>query len=169
MEVLKGRAWKVGHNIDTDLIIPARYLNRYDADFLASHCLEDIFPQLGQRINPGDILVAGRNFGCGSSREHAPVALKSVGFSCVIAESYARIFYRNAINIGLPVIVAPEAAQSINDQELLEVDPAGGLIRSLSSGRTYRGELLPPFMLEILDSGGLVPHVAGKVGRKCSK
>ncbi|MDD2211474.1 MAG: 3-isopropylmalate dehydratase small subunit [Clostridia bacterium] len=160
---LKGKVWKVGDDVDTDLIIAARYLNRSEGDFLAAHCLEVLLPNLTAKVQPGDILVAGKNFGCGSSREHAPVAIKYAGFSCLIAESYARIFYRNAINIGLPVIVAPEAARVIKEGALLEVDPGTGIIQDLTNRRTYQGEAFPAFMVEILSAGGAIPYVREKV------
>jgi 3-isopropylmalate/(R)-2-methylmalate dehydratase small subunit len=163
MKILKGRVWKVGHDIDTDLIIAARYLNSSDPEHLAQHCMEDVIPQLNEKVKPGDILVAGRNFGCGSSREHAPVAIKYAGFSCVLAESYARIFYRNAINIGLPIIVAPEACRAIKEGDTLEVDPREGTIINHTTKEQYKGEPFPTFILEILESGGLIPHVAEKV------
>ncbi|PKM90245.1 MAG: 3-isopropylmalate dehydratase small subunit [Firmicutes bacterium HGW-Firmicutes-12] len=163
MQILKGRVFKLGDDIDTDLIIAARYLNSSEPEYLASHCLEDLIPQLDEKVNPGDILVAGRNFGCGSSREHAPIAIKYAGFSCVLAESYARIFYRNAINIGLPIIVAPEACRAIKEGDKLEVDPREGTIINHTTSEQYKGEPFPPFILEILLSGGLIPHVAEKV------
>lgn len=163
MDMITGQAWKVGHDVDTDLIIAARYLNTSDPAILAPHCLEDLIPNVMDRITPGDILVAGKNFGCGSSREHAPVAIKHAGFSCVIAESFARIFYRNAINIGLPIIVAPEAAREINEASRVEVDVAEGRIKDLSTGKEFRGEPFPSFMLEILGAGGVIPYLRQKV------
>lgn len=163
MQILHGKAWKVGHDVDTDLIIAARYLNSSDPEHLAAHCLEDLMPKLKEQVKTGDVLVAGRNFGCGSSREHAPVAIKHAGFSCVIAENYARIFYRNAINIGLPIIVAPEAARLIKEGDSLEVDPGNGIIKNLTTGEQYKGEPFPAFMQEILEKGGVVPYIAEKV------
>lgn len=163
MEKIRGNVWKVGHDVDTDLIIAARYLNTHDPAILVAHCFEDLDAGLIKRIKPGDILVAGKNFGCGSSREHAPIAIKHAGFSCIIAENYARIFYRNAINIGLPIIVAPEAAALAGEGEELEVAPASGMIKSITTGRVYRGEPFPVFMMEILSAGGLVPYVQKKV------
>ena len=160
---IKGRVWKAGHDVDTDVIIAARYLNTSDPKVLAAHCLEDLIPNILEQVKSGDILVAGKNFGCGSSREHAPIALKHAGFSCVIAESFARIFYRNAINIGLPIIIAPEASQKIQAGTALEVDAVAGTINDVSSGITYQGEPFPAFMLEILQSGGLIPHVREQV------
>ena len=166
VDQLKGKVWKVGDDIDTDVIIAARYLNRSEGEYLEENCLEDLLPNLTAKVKPGDILVAGKNFGCGSSREHAPVALKYAGFSCVIAHSFARIFYRNAINIGLPVIVAPEVAEAVPEGVILEVEPATGVIRDLTNGQTYRGEAFPPFMLEILSAGGAIPYVRKKVNRR---
>lgn len=162
-EVIKGKTWKVGNDIDTDLIIAARYLNTSDPEVLAQHCLEDLDPTLKEKIQQGDILVAGKNFGCGSSREHAPIALKHAGLSCVIAESFARIFYRNAINIGLPIIIAPKAAQNIQEASFIEVDPIAGVIQDKTHNMTYQGEPFPAFMLEILSYGGLVPYVREQV------
>ncbi|MGI6587315.1 MAG: 3-isopropylmalate dehydratase small subunit [Peptococcia bacterium] len=159
---LKGKVWKVGDDVDTDLIIAARYLNRSEGDYLAEHCLEDVIPHLRAKVQPGDILMAGKNFGCGSSREHAPVALKYAGFSCIIAESFARIFYRNAINIGLPVVVAPEAAKMLQAGTLLEIEPSTGIIQDLTNQKTYQGEAFPAFMLEILNCGGAIPYVKEK-------
>lgn len=166
LQTLQGKAWKAGNDIDTDVIIAARYLNDSDPKHLAAHCLEDLFPNLAKQIAAGDILVAGRNFGCGSSREHAPIAIKHAGFGCVIAESYARIFYRNAINIGLPIIVAPEAAREIKEGDILEVDPGKGKINNKTTGKTYTGETLPPFILDILEIGGLIPYTAEKVKKR---
>ena len=163
MNNLRGKAWKLGHDVDTDLIIAARYLNQSDPKYLALHCFEDLDPELVKKIQPGDILVAGKNFGCGSSREHAPVAIKHAGVSCVIAESYARIFYRNAINIGLPIIVSPQASQAIAEGAELEVDPTKGIIKDLTNNKIYEGQPLPPFMMEILAKGGLIPYVSEKV------
>ncbi len=163
MQILKGHVWKVGQDVDTDLIIAARYLNQSDPTYLAKHCLEDVFPKLNEKIKKGDILVAGKNFGCGSSREHAPVAIKHAGFSCVVAENYARIFYRNAINIGLPVIVSPETVKMSAAGDRLEVDPIKGIIRNITTEQTYQSETLPPFMMEILEKGGLIPYVSEKV------
>lgn len=162
---LKGQVWKTGNDIDTDLIIAARYLNTSDPKHLAEHCLEDVFPTLKEEIKPGDILVAGRNFGCGSSREHAPIAIKHAGFSCVIAESFARIFYRNAINIGLPIIVAPALVKLVEPGWELEVDPVSGLICDITNAKEYQGDPFPPFILEILTSGGLVPYIKKKVNQ----
>lgn len=160
---IKGQVWKLGHDIDTDLIIPARYLNTSDPEILAARCLEDLIPNILEKVKPGDILVAGKNFGCGSSREHAPIALKQAGFSCVIAESFARIFYRNAINIGLPAIVAPQASRQIQAGSILEVDAAAGVIKDVTQNKNYQGETFPAFMLEILRAGGLITYVKEQV------
>lgn len=165
MDKIKGQVWKVGHDVDTDLIIAARYLNTSDPAILAPHCLEDLIPNVMEKIKPGDILVAGKNFGCGSSREHAPVAIKHAGFSCVIAENYARIFYRNAINIGLPIIVAPDAAREIQAGSTLEVDVVRGIIKDQTSGKEYQGEPFPTFMLDILKSGGVIPYLRDKLNK----
>lgn len=166
MKKLQGPVWKVGHDVDTDLIIAARYLNSSEPAHLAAHCFEDLDPALLPKIKEGDILVAGRNFGCGSSREHAPIAIKHAGLSCVIAESFARIFYRNAINIGLPIIVAPEAVKAAEEGAVLEVDTDTGFIRNLTTGQVYQGEPFPPFMKEILSHGGIIPYVREQVKKR---
>ena len=158
-----GRAWKFGEDVDTDAIIPARYLNTTDPRELAAHCMEDADPDFPEKVRPGDIIVAGKNFGCGSSREHAPVAIKASGVSCVIAESFARIFFRNAINIGLPILECPAAAQETQAGQRLEVDLAQGIIRNLDTGREYRATPYPPFMLELIAAGGLIPYTRRKL------
>lgn len=160
---LKGKVWRVGHDVDTDVIIAARYLNTSDPEVLAAHCLEDLIPDILQKVKSGDILVAGKNFGCGSSREHASIAIKHAGFSCVIAESFARIFYRNAINIGLPIIIAPAASQQIEDGIELEVDVEKGVIKETATNKTYQAESFPPFMLDILKAGGMIAQLKGQV------
>lgn len=162
--ILRGKAHKFGDNIDTDVIIPARYLVTTDPQELAKHCMEPIAPNFPQRAKPGDIIVAGENFGCGSSREHAPLAIKGLGISCVIAKSFARIFYRNAFNIGLPVLECPEAVDEINDGDELEVNIETGEIRNLTTGKTYQAMPIPPFMREILNAGGLINYVRKKLG-----
>jgi 3-isopropylmalate/(R)-2-methylmalate dehydratase small subunit len=154
----RGRAFKYGDNIDTDVIIPARYLNTHKPEELARHCLEDLDPTFVTRVKKGDIIVGGRNFGCGSSREHAPLAIKGVGVSCVIAESFARIFYRNAINIGLPIIESSEASRQIDDGDELLVLPEEGLIKNLTKNEEYRGQNFPDFIKEIIDAGGLMQY-----------
>lgn len=158
----RGRVWKYGDNVDTDVIIPARYLNTTDPAELAQHCMEDIDASFASQHQPGDIIVAGRNFGCGSSREHAPLAIKGAGVSCVIAESFARIFFRNAINIGLPIFEAAEAVREARSGDELEVDALAGVIRNLTQGRAYPVRPLPPFIQEIIDAGGLMARLAAQ-------
>ncbi len=156
---LAGKAWKFGANIDTDAIIPARYLNTSDPQELAKHCMEDADPEFAKNVSPGDIIVADRNFGCGSSREHAPIAIKGAGVSCVIAASFARIFYRNAFNMGLPILESPEASADIVSGEHLEIDLSTGTILNKSRNRTYQAQPVPTFMQELLAAGGLIPYV----------
>ena len=163
MTTIGGRVWKYGDNVDTDAIIPARYLNVSAEDELAAHCMEDIDAEFAQEVEPGDIIVAGKNFGCGSSREHAPVAIKASGVSCVVAQTFARIFFRNAINIGLPILECPEAAQETAADQILEVDLASGIIHNVSTDKQYQATPYPPFMLEIIDAGGLVPYTREKL------
>lgn len=160
---LKGRAWKFGSDVDTDAIIPARYLNTSDPAELAKHCMEDADPSFPSRVKPGDIIVAGKNFGCGSSREHAPIAIKAAGVSCVIAPTFARIFYRNAFNIGLPIFESPEAAEGISEGDEVAVDADTGTITNLTTGKTYRATPVPPFMQQIIAAGGLINYVAERV------
>ncbi|MBP1724797.1 MAG: leuD [Deltaproteobacteria bacterium] len=157
--ILKGKAWKFGADVDTDLIIPARYLNTSDPKGLAKHCMEDADPAFAGKVSSGDLIVAGNNFGCGSSREHAPIAIKAAGVSCVVAASFARIFYRNAFNLGLPILESPEAAEAVKTGDELEVDLATGKITNLSQDRTYQAQPVPPFMQELLAAGGLMPYV----------
>jgi 3-isopropylmalate/(R)-2-methylmalate dehydratase small subunit len=154
-----GKAWKFGDHIDTDVIIPARYLNTSDPKELGRHCMEDADPDFLKKIRKGDIIVAGRNFGSGSSREHAPIAIKAAGISCVIAESFARIFYRNAINMGLPIFESPEAAQSIKAGDALEVNAQTGVIHDRTQKRKFQAEPIPPFMQELIQDGGLIKHI----------
>jgi len=158
-----GKVWKYGDNVDTDAIIPARYLNMSTEAELAAHCMEDIDPDFVKKVKRGDIVVAGKNFGCGSSREHAPVALKGCGVSCVIAESFARIFFRNAINIGLPILECASAAQDAQLGQTLEVDLASGTIRNLDTRREYHATPYPPFMLELIAAGGLIEYTRRKL------
>ncbi|MDI7274386.1 MAG: 3-isopropylmalate dehydratase small subunit [Anaerolineae bacterium] len=153
-----GRAWKYSDNVDTDVIIPARYLNASDPQELARHCLEDLDPSFAGAVQPGDVIVAGVNFGCGSSREHAPLAIKAAGVACVVAESFARIFFRNAINIGLPILECPAAAEATLAGQRLEVDLSAGRIRNLDTGQTFQAVPYPPFMLELIAAGGLVEY-----------
>jgi 3-isopropylmalate/(R)-2-methylmalate dehydratase small subunit len=165
MAMLRGRAHVYGDNVDTDVIIPARYLTTSDAAELAAHCMEDIDPQFLKNVRSGDIMVAGENFGCGSSREHAPIAIKASGVSCVIAKNFARIFFRNAINVGLPALVCPEAAAEIKAGDELAVDLAAGRIENLTQGRTYQAEPFPEFLQQIIAAGGLVAYTQKRLGR----
>ena len=153
---LTGKVWKYGANVDTDAIIPARYLNLSTPEELARHCMEDIDPEFTQKVQPGDIIVATTNFGCGSSREHAPLAIKGAGVSCVIAKTFARIFYRNAINIGLPILECPAAVESTEAGQTLEVELETGKIHNLNTGQTFQAEPYPEFMLGIIRAGGLI-------------
>ncbi|MEC9489789.1 MAG: 3-isopropylmalate dehydratase small subunit [Halanaerobiales bacterium] len=157
--VFKGKVFKYGDNVDTDVIIPARYLNSSDPENLAAHCMEDIDQNFADEVNEGDIIVGGKNFGSGSSREHAPLAIKYAGVSCVVAESFARIFYRNSINIGLPILECPEAVQATETGDELEVDIDKGQVKNLRTGKTYQAVPFPPFMQEIIKDGGLIEHV----------
>lgn len=163
--MFKGKAIKYGNNVDTDVIIPARYLNTSEPKELAAHCMEDLDAGFKDKVQPGDIMVAGKNFGCGSSREHAPIAIKASGISCVIAESFARIFYRNAINIGLPILECPEAARDINDGDQIEVDITSGTIIDITTGKTYKSAPFPEFMQQIMAADGLINYVKQKVGK----
>ncbi len=156
---VKGRVFKYGDNVDTDVIIPARYLNTSDAKELAAHCMEDIDVNFVKNVNDGDIIVANKNFGCGSSREHAPLAIKTAGVSCVIASTFARIFYRNAINIGLPILECDEAVKNIDAGDELEVDFKTGLIKNLTKNQEYQGEGFPEFMQKIIDNDGLIGYI----------
>ena len=151
-----GKVIKYGNNVDTDVIIPARYLNSSDPKELASHCMEDLDATFVKRVRAGDMIVGGRNFGCGSSREHAPLAIKTSGIACVVAESFARIFYRNSINIGLPIIECPEAAKAISEGDEVEIDFDSGLIANLTTGKTYTAQPFPQFIQSIIQAGGLI-------------
>lgn len=162
MKAAKGHVFKYGDNVDTDVIIPARYLNSSDPKELATHCMEDIDKDFVKNIKEGDIIVAGKNFGCGSSREHAPLAIKAAGVSCVIAETFARIFYRNAINIGLPIIESREAARAISAGDEVEIDFDTGIISDKTLGVSYQGQAFPPFMQKIIDCEGLVNYINQK-------
>jgi len=159
---VKGKVFKYGDNVDTDVIIPARYLNTSDHKELASHCMEDIDVDFVKNVKAGDIIVANKNFGCGSSREHAPIAIKSAGVSCVIASTFARIFYRNSINIGLPILECDEAVKSIEAGDELEVDFSTGLIKNLTKNQEYQSEAFPEFMQKIIDSDGLIGYIGNK-------
>ena len=162
---MSSKAWKVGNNIDTDLIIAARYLNDASDENMRAHCMEDVISDYANTIAPGDVLVAGSNFGCGSSREHAPIAIKVAGTKCVIAESFARIFYRNAINIGLPIIESPEAVRAIDQGDELDVDLENGVITNLTKNETYHFEKFPEFIQHIVEAGNLLNYVKAKVGQ----
>ena len=157
-----GHVFKYGDNVDTDVIIPARYLNSSDPKELAMHCMEDIDTEFVKNVQKGDIIVADKNFGCGSSREHAPLAIKASGVSCVIAETFARIFYRNAINIGLPIIECPEAAKGIEAGDEVEVDFDSGIITNKTKGAAYQGQAFPEFMQKIIKSEGLINYINNK-------
>jgi len=159
-----GKVWKYGDNLDTDAIIPARYLNISAPEELARHCMEDVDPDFAGEVRPGDIVVAGANFGCGSSREHAPLALKAAGINCVLAESFARIFFRNAVNIGLPILTCPQAVAGTKGGQRLEIELETGIIRNLGTGETFRAEPYPPFMMEIIEVGGLVAQTRRRLG-----
>jgi 3-isopropylmalate/(R)-2-methylmalate dehydratase small subunit len=154
-----GKAWKFGDDVNTDEIIPARYLSLLTPAELARHVMEDADPQFPTKVSPGDIIVAGKNFGCGSSREHAPVAIKGAGVSCVIAKSFARIFFRNALNMGLLIFECPEAVDEIQEGDMVEVDSEGGIIRNAARGKEFHVALIPPFMKELVQDGGLVEHI----------
>jgi 3-isopropylmalate/(R)-2-methylmalate dehydratase small subunit len=162
MQTLKGTAWTFGAHVNTDDILPAQYLNRTDRQELARVCFEIMDPDFASQAGPGNIIVAGPNFGCGSSREHAPVAIKAKGIPCIIAHSFARIFFRNAFNIGLPLLESPRAASEVENGHQLEVDLAAGRISNLSTGQTYECEKVPQNMLDILAAGGLMEHLAGR-------
>lgn len=159
------KVWKYGDNVDTDVIVPARHLVTSDPAELATHCMEDIDPDFAARVSKGDIIVAGENFGCGSSREHAPIAIKASGVSCVIARSFARIFYRNAINIGLPILECPEAVEGTERGDTLTVDFESGEIRNLTRGSRYQATPFPPFIREIMTAGGLIPYTKAKLSK----
>ena len=155
----KGYAIKYGDNVDTDVIIPARYLNSSDPAELALHCMEDIDKDFVNKVKKGDMMVGGKNFGCGSSREHAPIAIKASGISCVIAETFARIFYRNSINIGLPIMECSEASREIKEGDEVEVDFDSGIITDKTTGKTYKGQAFPPFMQKIINAEGLINYI----------
>ena len=156
---LKGKVFKYGDNVDTDVIIPARYLTSSDPEHLAAHCMEDIDENFVDEVEAGDIIVGGKNFGSGSSREQAPLSIKHAGISCVVAESFARIFYRNSINIGLPILECPEAAQTAKKGDVLEVDLDKGEVTNQRTGESYEAAPFPPFMQEIIKDGGLIEHI----------
>lgn len=160
---IQGKTYKYGDNVDTDVIIPARYLNTPDAKELAKHCMEDIDAGFAAAVKPGEIMVAGKNFGCGSSREHAPLAIKTCGISCVIAETFARIFYRNALNIGLPILECAEAAKAISAGDEVSVDLDSGVIVDLTSGQQWTAEPFPAFMQDLIAAGGLASYMKNNI------
>ena len=164
---IRGRAWVYGDNVDTDVIIPARYLSTSEPSELAPHCMEDIDPSFASSVAGGDVIVAGANFGCGSSREHAPIAIKASGVSCVIAASYARIFYRNAINIGLPILECPEASApgAVSKGDALEIDVASGTITNSTNGKIFKAAPAPEFLRSLFAAGGLVPYVRERLAK----
>jgi len=164
--IIKGKIWKFKDNIDTDVIIPARYLNTSDPKELALHCMEDYDSEFVKKMDQGDIIVAGRNFGCGSSREHAPIALKAAGISCVIAPSFGRIFFRNAINIGLPIFESEEITDQCSEGDLLEIDTTKGTINNLSKDKVYKTNLLPEFIQKLISAGGLREYVKEELERR---
>lgn len=159
MAVLEGKVWRYGDNIDTDVIIPARYLNTFDPKELAKHCMVDIDKDFAQKVSPGDIMVGGKNFGCGSSREHAPVAIKACGVPVIIAASFARIFYRNGINVGLPLMEIGDNVERIHAGDKLSVDLSSGKIRDITTGETFQAPPLPGFIQDIAKAGGLIQYV----------
>ncbi len=164
MEKIRGRVFKFGDDINTDEIIPARYLNTSEPSELAKHVMEDADPSFPKKVKPGDIIVAGKNFGCGSSREHAPIAIKAAGIAAVIAKSFARIFYRNSINIALPIFVSPEASDEIKEGDEIEIIPQEGIIKNLSTGKTYRFQPIPEEIREIFEAGGLMEYAKKRLG-----
>jgi 3-isopropylmalate/(R)-2-methylmalate dehydratase small subunit len=157
--IFQGRAFLFGDDIDTDAIIPARYLNTSDPEELKKHCMEDADPEFPSKVSKGDIIVAGKNFGCGSSREHAPIAIKASGVSCVIASSFARIFFRNSFNMGLPIFESDKASKEVRLGDVVEVDASSGIIRNISTGREYTSKPIPPFMQDLIEDGGLIEHI----------
>ncbi len=163
MPVIKGKVWKFGDDVNTDEIIPARYLVTTDPKELAKHVMEDIDPEFSKKVQPGDIIVAGKNFGCGSSREHAPLAIKGAGVSAIIAESFARIFFRNAINLGIPVIEAPEIAQEADEGDIIEIDMENGVVRNITKGKEYKIKKLPESLQKVLEAGGLMEYAKSQL------
>ena len=161
--MVTGKVYRFGDNIDTDVIIPARYLNNPDPKELAKHCMEDIDPAFASNVVPGDIMVGGENFGCGSSREHAPIAIRACGVKCVIAASFARIFYRNSINIGFPILECPEASKAIKNGDTVSVDFETGVIRDDTTGETFQAVAFPPFITRIIEEGGLLPYLKARM------
>ncbi|MEW6052867.1 MAG: 3-isopropylmalate dehydratase small subunit [Nitrospirota bacterium] len=164
--LIRGRVWKFGNDIDTDAIIPARYLNTSDPKELARHVMEDADNSFAGRVSTGDLIVAGKNFGCGSSREHAPIAIKAAGIQAVVARDFARIFYRNAFNIGLPIFASPDASEKVREGDEVEVDADRGIIRNITTREEYKANPIPPFMQELIDSGGLIEWTKRKLANK---
>ncbi|MGI6487629.1 MAG: 3-isopropylmalate dehydratase small subunit [Syntrophomonadaceae bacterium] len=167
--ILKGKVHCFGDDVDTDAIIPARHMTTSEPDELAEHCMEDAEPEFVRKVNRGDLIVAGKNFGCGSSREHAPIAIQAAGVSCVIAGSFARIFYRNAINIGLPILECEKAVREVQSGDELEVDPVAGSIRNLTRNQEYQAIPFPPFMQNIIEKGGLINYVKERMKQQCQE
>ncbi|GBD99656.1 2,3-dimethylmalate dehydratase small subunit [bacterium BMS3Abin07] len=161
--IIKGKTWKFGNDIDTDAIIPARYLNTSDPEELAKHVMEDADSSFSRKVKKGDIIVAEKNFGCGSSREHAPIAIKAAGIQAIVALSFARIFYRNAFNIGLPIFESPEAVSGIDEGDEIEIDASSGAIRNVTKNKDYKAKPIPPFMQELIAAGGLVEWTKKKI------
>ncbi len=164
--LIRGRVWKFGNDMDTDAIIPARYLNTSDPKELAKHVMEDADRDFSKKVKAGDLIVAGKNFGCGSSREHAPIAIKAAGIQAVIAKSFARIFYRNAFNIGLPIFESAEASEKVKEEDEVEIDADKGLIKNLTTKEEYKANQIPPFMQELIDAGGLIEWTKRKLRAK---
>ncbi len=162
---LQGKVIKYGNDVDTDVIIPARYLSSSDPAELALHCMEDLDADFSKKVQPGDVMVAGKNFGCGSSREHAPIAIKAAGISAVIAHSFARIFYRNSLNIGLPILESPEAAKAIANGDEVAIDITTGVIQNLTSGKKYTAKPFPQFMQDLINQGGLIEYVKARLAK----
>lgn len=162
--ILRGRVWKFGNDVDTDVIIPVQHTTGTDVAEFGKHCMEGLDPLFSKKVSPGDIIVAGTNFGCGSSREPAPLAIKAAGISCVIAKSFARIFYRNSFNVGLPLLDSAEVTGSVETGDELEVDLDSGEIRAVSTNATFRANAIPPFMQQLIHDGGLMKHIAKRLG-----
>jgi len=163
--ILQGKIWKFGSDVDTDVIIPARYLNITDPTELGTHCMEGIAPDFHKKIKPGDVIVAGKNFGCGSSREHAPLAIKALGISCVIAKTFARIFYRNAFNIGLPILECADVSDRIEEGQEVQVNLDSGQIQDLLKRQNFQAKAIPLFMQELVRDGGLMNHIAKRLNK----
>lgn len=160
---IEGKVWKFGNDVDTDVIIPARYLNTTDPKELASHCMEDADPQFASKVKAGDIIVAGKNFGCGSSREHAPISIKAAGVQCVVASSFARIFFRNSFNTGLPIFESADAPEKIQEGDVISIDFETGIIENRTRNEKYQSQPIPEFMQKLIDAGGLMNYVKNKI------